>query len=365
MNARQQPLAIAGLGMVSCLGSSAELNAAAMRCDYDGFQETPFMQPYHAEPQIGAMVALADEHQHLRGIKKLAHLGQAVINEATQQVSPAAQDKQQIQLLLCLADTTAHISYLSDSNAYQSLLQHIHPQIDSASFHSRYRVYRQGRCGFTQALRQAQSSLYQDQLPYVLIVGIDSLLNNAILAHYGGGLYGENRRLLGEGHSNGFIPGEAATAVLLKKAEAGDTVLISGVGISEEPASLHQLMQTDNDAILKGKGLADAINQAAQESGVAIHETACRVASVSGEDYFFTEAALAQSKTLQKTVPEHPLWHPADSIGEVGAAMGGAITIMATFALNKNYAPGHNILCHLSNDDKQRGAFIMQKKPGE
>lgn len=364
MSAHSQPLAIAGLGMVSCLGQGAERNAAAMRCDYDGFQPTPFMQPYHAEPQIGAMVALAEEHEHLRGIRKLAYLGQAVINEATRDLTATVKDNQQIQLLMCLPDTQQHSSYLSGSDSHHSLLQQIQPQIDIQHLHAKSGVYHQGRCGFTQALRQAQTSLYQQQVPYVLIVGIDSLLNNAALSYYGGGLYGEHRRLLGEGHSNGFIPGEAATAVLVKKATGDDAVLITGIGISEEPASLNQMLQADNDAILKGKGLASAINQAAEEAGVAIHDTACRVASVSGEDYFFTEAALAQIKTLKKTVPEQPLWHPADSIGEVGAAVGGAITIMMTAALNKHYAPGPNILCHISNDDAQRGAFILQKQPG-
>lgn len=349
-----QPLAIKGLGMISCLGIGAEANAAAMRCGYDGFQETSFMQPYHAEPQLGAMIELADAQ--LRGIPKLAHMGQVVINEATQGVSLDNADE--LQLLLCLPDTQAQPSYLYGNNLHNELLNQIKAGTPFEQFHPSSRAYWDSRCGFTQALLNAQQSLYQDAIKYVLIIGIDSLLNSSILGQYGGDLYGEGRRLLGEGHSNGFIPGEAATAVLLSRPEASDDVLITGVGAGTETATL-----SNDDEVLMGKGLAHAITQASEQAGVAIHDTAYRVASVSGEDYFFSEAALAQIKTLKQKVPDHPLWHPADAIGEVGSAVGGAMTIMTYYALTKGYAPGNNVLCHLSNDDEQRGAFIMQQEP--
>lgn len=364
MSQAKYPLAITGLGMISCLGEGAEINAAAMRCGYDGFAETPFMQPYHAEPQLGASITLAGDTQ-LRGIEKLAYLGQSVIKQAIEQLSPQHADNP-IQLLMCLPDLQHHAHYLQGNKAHQTLLDEIHNYSDIPDFHSQSQVYYQSRCGFTRALQQAQSSLYQDTISHVLIVGIDSLLNSASLGYYGGDLYGEGRRLLGDGHSNGFIPGEAATAILLSKPDSNhaNTPQIVGVGIGKESASYHNSL-TDDPDILRGKGLSDAIKAASQQAHIDIHNTAYRVASVSGEDYFFTEAALAQIKSLKQKVAEHPLWHPADSIGEVGAAVGGAITIMTYYALQKKYALGNQVLCHISNDNEQRGAFILKQSTQE
>ena len=62
-------------------------------------------------------------------------------------------------------------------------------------------------------------------------------------------------------------------------------------------------------------------------------------------------------------MPEHQLLHPSDSIGEVGAAIGGAMVVMDYYALLKGYAPGARGLHLISNDDNpHRGAFVMEKR---
>ena len=94
-----------------------------------------------------------------------------------------------------------------------------------------------------------------------------------------------------------------------------------------------------------------------------VHDTHYRVSSVSGENYFFKETALSITRALKQKVPEHQLLHPADSIGEVGAAIGGAMVVMDYYALLKGYAPGTRGLHLISNDDNpHRGAFVMEKR---
>ena len=77
----QRPLAIAGLGMISCLGEGAEVNASAMRCGYDGFQQTMLNQPFsETQKQIGAVV-----DSDLWGIDKFSYMSKTVIDEATKE----------------------------------------------------------------------------------------------------------------------------------------------------------------------------------------------------------------------------------------------------------------------------------------
>ena len=348
-------LAVTGLGMCSALGHGAAINAAAMRCGYDGFEQTPFTEPHSIEPQLGATAYFRnpEDRIQLRGLARLATLAHTAIHEA---LSEAGRSWRETPLLLCLAEPERP-GPAADDAAPQELLERI--QASAPGFdqmHPESRLIRAGRCGFVLALQLAQRLFRQTEHRHCLIVGVDSYLNAATLGALGGGLYGEGRRLLGEDHPNGFIPGEAATAVHLSHpAERASPVHITGIGLGNEPVTL------DSDEVLRGNGLAQAIEQAVAQSGIPVHQTQFRIASLSGEEYFFREAALAQIKTLKQKIPEHPLWHPADAIGETGAAVGGAMVVMGYHALVMDYAPGPNALCHLSNDAPLRGAFLLSR----
>lgn len=345
----KRPLAIAGMGMISCLGEGAEVNAAAMRCGYDGFQETLFNQPFSSEKQLGAQV-----DSELRGVSRITYMNKVAVEEAIKDLPKGYEG---LSIIYCMPEKSS-TSTFNNETALREIIDDTFQDLQLGTLGAASSAFWQHRCGFVSALQQAQELIYTQGQEYVLIVSLDSLLNNATLSKYGGGLYGEGRRLLGEGHSNGFIPGEAATAILISNPiKNPSNVIISGVGDGIETATI------DNEEVLKGNGIADAIKQASKDSGIEIHNTGFRVSSVSGEDYFFTEAALAQIKTLKQKVDEQPLWHPADSVGEVGAAVGGAITIMTYYAFTKGYALGENAICHISNDNSQRGAFVMQYKP--
>lgn len=340
-------MSVVGLGMVSCLANGSPLNAAAMRCGYDGFHRLDFNQPYSDQAQVGAAI-----ESDLTGIPRLAHMLEEAIKEA---IAPLPKGYTDLPVLFCLPEKSTP-SYFNNDAALQSIVDQVFSKLDLGALHPESHALWRHRCGFISALAQAQELLHRQNQAYVLIAGLDSLLDPAALAYYGGDLYGEGCRLLSDNCSNGFIPGEAATAVLLSKRGRHDSeVMIVGVGEGEESAVIG-----DEEQILKGQGLTQAINNASKDAGIPIHETTFRVASVSGEDYFFREAALAQYRTLKQKVPEHRLWHPADSIGEVGAAVGGAIVVMVYYAFVGHYAPGDLALCHTSNDNPQRGAFIMQ-----
>jgi 3-oxoacyl-[acyl-carrier-protein] synthase-1 len=85
-----------------------------------------------------------------------------------------------------------------------------------------------------------------------------------------------------------------------------------------------------------------------------------RICDVSGEQYGFKEAALALSRTLRKRKESFDIWHPAECIGEVGAAAVPIILATARAAFEKHYSLGRKVLCHFGNDDGDRGALILQ-----
>jgi 3-oxoacyl-[acyl-carrier-protein] synthase-1 len=347
----KRPMSIVGLGMVSCLASGAELNAAAMRCNYDGFTQTTYQHPGRTNKQVGAPVSDELTGEKLADFEKLGVMLRKVINRA---VSSLPVDYADLPVFISMPNKVP-ATYFNSDEALQELVDYAFKDIPLGILHPKSTALWRQRCGFTSALLLAQDMLYQQNREYVLIVGIDSLLNSSSLSYYAGN-DAVKKRLISEGHSDGFIPGEAATAVLLSTPGKNPSeVIIAGVAEAEENAYLG-----NEEEPLLAKGLVEAIRKASKDAGLELHHASFRVASVSGESYFFNEAALAQTRALKRKIKTQPIWHPADNIGEVGAAVGGAMVVMTYYAFVLNYAPGSVALCHISNDDTHRGAFYMQ-----
>jgi 3-oxoacyl-[acyl-carrier-protein] synthase-1 len=201
------------------------------------------------------------------------------------------------------------------------------------------------------ALAQARKLMTDELLPRVLIAATDSLLVAPTLA-----AYGERDRLLTARNSNGFIPGEGAGAIVVGAGQSAKSpqLLCLGVGRGTEPAPLA------SEQPLRADGLTEAVKSALADAGCDMGELDFRITDNSGEQYYFKEAALALSRTLRVRKEEFDIWHPADCIGEVGAAIGTAIFAKAIFAYQKAYARGRSILVHAGNDAGRRAAAVLR-----
>jgi 3-oxoacyl-[acyl-carrier-protein] synthase-1 len=200
------------------------------------------------------------------------------------------------------------------------------------------------------ALQQARRLLYGENIPRVIIAGVDSLLVGPTLS-----TYEEQDRLLTSQNSNGFIPGEAAAAVLVGPALATDEaqLLCLGIGSGVERAI------EQSGLPLRADGLVQAIRAALAEAGCSLGAMDFRITDVSGGQYSFKEASLALTRILRERKEEFDIWHPADCIGEVGAAIGVVILAVCLAAARKAYVPGNNILCHLASEDGKRVAMVF------
>jgi 3-oxoacyl-[acyl-carrier-protein] synthase-1 len=184
----------------------------------------------------------------------------------------------------------------------------------------------------------------------VLIAAADSLLSWPTLSLYDG-----EDRLLTARNSNGFMPGEAAGALLVgaRGGRAGELVC-TGIGFGREAAHLQ------SGEPLRADGLSQAIKASLNEAGCQMHDMDFRITDNSGEQYYFKEAALALSRTLRQRKEEFDIWHPAECTGETGAASGVAVIASAQAACGKGYTKGPNVLAHWANDDGQRAAVALQ-----
>ena len=148
----------------------------------------------------------------------------------------------------------------------------------------------QGRVGVAVALMQARSLLADARVPGVLIAATDSLLTWPTLSHYD-----QEDRLLTEQNSNGFMPGESAGAVLVGTPTGTVGGLVcTGIGFGVESAPI------GSGEPLRAEGLTQAIKACLADAGCQMHDVDFRITDLSGEHYYFKEAALALSRTLRQ-----------------------------------------------------------------
>lgn len=334
------PLAIEATGMVTGVGLNAASSCAAIRCAIDCFAETRFIDR-GGEWIVGSEVLLTPPS---RGREKILCLALSAIEECLAAVQGVA--VQQIPLLLCVAEEERPGRF---DGLDGSLLTDLQNRIGSA-FHPSSMVIARGRVGGVQAIVQA-AELIERGAPYCVVAGVDTFLVAATLA-----AYEDKQRLLTSLNSNGFIPGEASGAVLLRRATDGTDPEFQclGVGFATEKATI------DAEEPLKADGLAAAFRAALAGAGCGFEAVDYRITDANGEQYVFKEAALALARTMRILKPEFDIWHAADCIGEVGAATVPCALAVAHAASMKQYSPGPGVLAHFGNDDGQRAAMVLR-----
>jgi 3-oxoacyl-[acyl-carrier-protein] synthase-1 len=312
-----------------------------MRAAISGFGETRFMDAA-GEWVIGCPVPL---EQPWRGRAKLARLAAPSIQECLAfagSVKPEA-----IPLLLCVAEKER-------PGRLDGLDDRLLPEVQSllaVRLHPRSGVIARGRVGGAVAVELARKLIYDERLPRCLVAGVDSFLVGPTLE-----AYEAKQRLLTAKNSNGFIPGEAGTAVLLGPAgvAGGAELRCLAIGFGRERATV------ESEEPLRADGLVEAYRALHADGGVTLDDADYRYTDCNGEQYGFKEDRLAFNRTVRKLKARFDHLHPADSIGEVGAAVGPCVLGLALTAACKGYAPGSGVLCHFSNDDGERAAMLLR-----
>lgn len=336
-----RPVAILGCGMVTGVGLTAASACTAMRASLSAFNETRFVGP-EGDWVIGCQVPL---EKPWRGVAKLVRLAAPAIQECLKAAGKTKSES--IPVLLCVAEKErpGRLGGIDDQ-----LLPEIQA-ILATRFHTRSQILARGRVGGVEAMDLARRWIHDERMPYVIVAGVDSFLVAQTLT-----AYGEQFRLLTESNSNGFIPGEAGAAVLLGPPNdlAPEELRCMAIGFGREKATIN------SEEPLRGDGLVEAYRALKVDGGLTLDDTDYRYTDCNGEQYGFKNDRLAFMRVVRKLKARFDHLHPADSIGEVGAAVVPCMIGMALISAQKGYAQGPGVLCHCSNDEGERAAMILR-----
>lgn len=336
---------IDSVGLVCPVGHTAAAACAALRAGLDAFSELPFWDA-NAMPVIGAMMADLDLDLHDR--QRLLDMLAMAIEDCLSGV-PALRSEE-VPLLIGLAEPERPGAAIWSGESLlpeleQRLCRRFHPDLSMA--------IAKGHTSGTKGLRRAQDYLQNLAVPACIVCAVDSYINASSIFWLD-----QSWRLKREGHTDGVMPGEAAAAALVRRRSAEDDpagVHILGLGFGLEPASI-----LTSEPLL-AVGLADACRRALAQAGWEFHHLDFRISDVTGESYGFRELALVEGRLARVVRAEpQPLWHPADAIGDTGAAAGLVQLVMATAAWRKGYAPGARAACFTSAVKGDRAVALLQ-----
>lgn len=194
-------------------------------------------------------------------------------------------------------------------------------------------VYRQGGAGPLFALRDALLALASGEASHVLVGGLDTFLNFERLARLDseGRLYGPRSRL-------GFMPGEGAGFLLLRGGRSGAAPIaevprLIAVGTGQEEGHRY------SDKPYRGDGLSEAFEELFSQVPQDTLKVRCVFAGYNGEEMPAKEWGVARLRHSDRFTDELDFRHPADCIGDAGAALGAIMLGLAALAITQGHLP--------------------------
>ncbi|MDM5181933.1 hypothetical protein F2P44_22125 [Massilia sp. CCM 8695] len=341
-------LAIRSAGLCCAVGYNLAAATCAIRANMDHFQQSDFRTYQHDNITVARL-----DDTETWGPTRLARWITLAIDDCLGEVPWLDTTKVPLIWLAPLPERTG-----CDGEWFNRVFTQAIESLDQ-EFHPSSGVLRLGRAGLAPALQQATEFLDHPDYPFVLLVGADTYLNAATINYYL-----NSERLQTPGNSDGFIPGEAAAAILLQKAGPNATagaaeaaeqacVHIVGFGAGNEPG------RPDGSVPSRAQGLAQAFRAALGASTLEYADLEFRMSDQNGEAFFAREASNAITRVAPVGGHKLPLLTIADCLGEVGAATGPAMLAYLSRLMPHRASPGECGMLHLADDHGMRSAVIL------
>jgi 3-oxoacyl-[acyl-carrier-protein] synthase-1 len=203
------------------------------------------------------------------------------------------------------------------------------------------------------ALARAVDDLRAGKTDVAVIGAVDSLLHGQLLTS----LAAEGR-LKTPLRPSGLIPGEAAVVLILERArdaaKRGAPVLgrVGAVAIDREETPLGP------NQPIRAEGASRAVLAALERNGgpARVHRA---IVDLTGERWRSLEWALVETRCLGELPYGWQLWHPADCVGDLGAATGLANVALALRAFARGYGGPDGVLISAAAARGERAATCV------
>lgn len=210
---------------------------------------------------------------------------------------------------------------------------------------SNCQLFSSGRSGSLEALQAAREWLDKNTSQVALVAGVDSFQDPTLLNSLAG-------RLKSENGNDGFVPGEGCCLLLISNhshQEKGmPCVRLGEIGIASEPGYFTSKQP------YRGDGLSRAVANSLQSVPQCQHW----YTSANGENYWAKEIGITHIRNAAKLVSTCEHSHPAEFLGDTGAAAGCYLIALAAYQLRESNNR-RNVLVTCSSDGTVRTAVTV------
>ncbi len=329
--------------MINAVGASAEEAFMATLAGVSMYQESPLavgpegpikmaLLPEDCLPDLFDYDGLTSRKDRYLRMLKLAKI-------ALEQAAEEAKIDSSVPVLIGLPERRkdgvfpALEPFLKDL----ALISRINIQMDKS------RVFPSGRASGLEALKVAEE-LLNAGVPQAMVLAVDSYMDFKLLAELAG-----DKRLLFEGSFEGMVPAEGAAAIVV---EAGGSDVVE-VGV---PAIANEVAHYHTDDVCTGDALTEVIACATDDRVSPISQVYC---CFNGESIFAKEWGYSLIRNSEAFSGGMILNHPAECYGEIGAATGITLVVMAYMQLARK-KDLTSALVWAASDGEKRGAVLLQ-----
>ncbi len=338
-------VAITGIGLVCPVGLTGQAAVAALRAGICRFSELEgfIIQVDEGEyaPVTGAVVPKIT--CRCLGVKRLTSMLQHALAEAESDAQPRAGARVEVFLGTAGERPAGRITTFNGP-----LQQAVIETLGSRVQLQRIWTFQDGRAAALRAMRMALGRLSAGHLDIAVAGGVDSWVLPRSL-HW----LKETGRLREYPRKTGILPGEAAGFLVLERMEDARSRqakiyarLRSAAGRHEEKSYAEPL-------------IAHALSESLREvwKGVTIPHVLV-ISDLNGERYRALEWGNAMVRAFRNyQTLQH--WHPAEYIGDTGAASGAVSAAWAAVALQKKYARTPAVVVWGASDEGAREALLI------
>lgn len=338
------------VGCEACtpVGLTAVTSAAAIRAGVGRVGDHAFMVDELGHPLVSAVVARIDPA--LRGPQRLMALARGPLKRICERLSMRSES-----VLPVLVATPEHRPGWTpqDEQDLRSLLA------DEMSRHgcaaASVEVVAQGHAGALAAIDRACTLVATQVSDMSIVVGVDSYFDadtiDWLLAH---------ERLMTPQTRSSFVPGEGAGALVVmaearrRAARVPSLAVVRSVGLAHEPVTVF------DDAESFGVGLTRAVAHAAGALRLPEEIVENIYLDINAERYRGEEWGFVVLRAGHAFVDPVRYIAPCSLWGDLGAASGALLTVLAIRAWARSYSQGPRAMVCAGSDSGLRAALVLE-----
>jgi 3-oxoacyl-[acyl-carrier-protein] synthase-1 len=355
--------AITGIGMINAVGRNAYQACASLRAGIARIVDIPYFS-YRTDrletiPLSGCpIIGVTDGYL---GLGRWTRLAVEAIKDLISNSALTIQQLHHSALFLGLPPLNRRGV---DERINAMLGQRIGQWSKLEGLEDRTTTFAEGHASVARGIAAAVRALKSRTIQHAIVGGVDSLVEPDTLSEFF-----ENKRLLTEDNPEGFIPGEGAAFFVLEPLGQAIQRQAAIMATLEAPFTAVEPVTIRSDEPPNGSGLGLAVRGVFDQLADQGERTGLIICDLNGETYRAREFGHTAARMLGNVKMDWRLWHPAEYMGDTGAAAFAVSVCVGARALQKGYAAADNILVFGASDDGLRGAVYLRAfskdKPSE